>query len=79
MAPGRNHGFRQALARSKQMAAALAKAQQDIGPESSGEIARLNACIAELWAKVRRLEIENRGLRNELNRTHQGGDRANRH
>jgi hypothetical protein len=30
------------------------------------EIARLNACIAELCAKVHRLEIENRWLRSEL-------------
>jgi molecular chaperone GrpE (heat shock protein) len=67
-----SYGFRRARARSKQ-AAALAKAQQDIGPESASEIARLNECIAELWVRARRLEAEIRGLRNELARSSREG------
>jgi hypothetical protein len=38
-----------------------------------GEIARLNAVIAELLATTNRLQIENRGLRNELARLEEGG------
>jgi hypothetical protein len=42
------------------------KTRDDIGPASSGEIARLNARIDELQADKRRLEIENIALRTEV-------------
>jgi hypothetical protein len=45
------------------------KTRDDIGPASSGEIARLNARIDELQADKRRLEIENIGLRSEVEET----------
>jgi hypothetical protein len=70
--PRHSHGLSRAIARSRQ-AAATAKAQQDVGPGSLGEIARLNAVIAELLATTNRLQIENRGLRNELARLEEGG------
>jgi len=41
-------------------------AQEDIGPNSADEIARLNARVDELQNQKRRLEIENVGLRNEI-------------
>jgi hypothetical protein len=40
--------------------------RDNIGPASSGEIARLNARIDELQADKRRLEIENIALRSEV-------------
>jgi hypothetical protein len=40
--------------------------RDNIGPASSGEIARLNARIDELQADKRRLEIENIALRSEI-------------
>jgi hypothetical protein len=40
--------------------------RDDIGPESSGEIARLQARVEELQAEKRRLEIENVGLHSEI-------------
>jgi hypothetical protein len=43
--------------------------RDDIGPASSGEIAHLNARIDELQADKRRLEIENTGLRSEVEET----------
>jgi hypothetical protein len=43
--------------------------RDNIGPASSGEIARLNARIDELQADKRRLETENIGLRSEVEET----------
>jgi hypothetical protein len=71
MAHGRVISRARARARAKQ-ATATAKAQQDVGPESTGEIARLNAYVVELLAEVRRLEIENRSLRSELAKASEG-------
>jgi hypothetical protein len=45
------------------------KTRDDIGPARSGEIARLNARIDELQIEKRRLEIENIGLRSEVEET----------
>jgi hypothetical protein len=42
------------------------KNADDIGPNSNGELARLQALIGELEADNRRLEIENLGLRSEV-------------
>jgi hypothetical protein len=60
-----------ARSRSK-WAAVTAGAQQDVGPGSGGEIERLNAHIAELSAQVRRLELENDGLRHQLTKASEG-------
>jgi hypothetical protein len=43
--------------------------RDDIGPASSGEIARLNARTDELQIEKRRLEIENIGFRSEVEET----------
>ena len=45
---------------------AAARRVQDAGPGSSGEVARLEAWVAELVAKNRRLELANAGLRRRL-------------
>jgi hypothetical protein len=42
------------------------KTRGDIGPTSNGEAARLQARVDELLAEKRRLEIENIGLRSEI-------------
>jgi hypothetical protein len=46
--------------------APAAAARDDIGPDSNGEIARKDARIEELQTEKRRLEIENLGLRSEI-------------
>jgi hypothetical protein len=46
--------------------------RDDIGPGSAGEIARLNARIDELQIEKRRLEIDNIGLRSEVEATKAG-------
>jgi hypothetical protein len=45
---------------------AAARRVQDAGPGSCGEVARLEAWVAELVAKNRQLEIANAGLRRRL-------------
>ena len=45
---------------------ATVAARDDIGPDSAGEIARLNARIDELQAEKRQLEIKVVGLRSEI-------------
>jgi hypothetical protein len=45
---------------------ATVAAGDDIGPDSAGEIARLNARIDELQAEKRQLEIKAVGLRSEI-------------
>jgi chaperonin cofactor prefoldin len=47
---------------------AQARAVQDVGPTSNGELERLRARNEELENKIRRLEIENVGLRSEVER-----------
>jgi hypothetical protein len=44
----------------------LQPARDDIGPDSAGEVARLRARVDELANDKRRLEIENTGLRSEI-------------
>ena len=41
-------------------------AREDIGPNSLGEVTRLNALVEELQNEKRRLEIENLVLRSEI-------------
>jgi hypothetical protein len=43
-----------------------AASRDDVGPASNGEIERKGACIEELQAEKRRLQIENIGLRSEV-------------
>jgi hypothetical protein len=45
---------------------ATVAARDDIGPDSAGEIARLNARVDELQAEKRQLEIKAVGLRSEI-------------
>jgi hypothetical protein len=45
---------------------AAARAQQDVGPQSTGEVERLRARVDELQAEKRQLEIKTAGLESEI-------------